>query len=243
MEYKYPSSLFKEKYEIAKNIRKDMLDIGLKIVERNLRKFKKATSFPYFFHESRKRLENEVWYYYVVAESKSRLSKGIVGIFAVKLEYGEGPDKALSELLIVEGSDYNSVRFELYDGKIFDTYRKINNISSDVSDISVVSRFCKENYIAQKIYSEYKHVAIVLEDKSLESGEFIVVPHIQANSVGVCEGICNQDETGFLYLEYFKTSDYYKDRPEKLERLSDNIIDQYLELNKLPWGVSAVKEI
>lgn len=239
MEYKYPSSLFKEKYDVAKNIRKNMLDVSVRIFERNIRKFKKATSYPYFVIESRKTSEDEIWHYFLCAESKSRLSKGVVGVFCVKLGY---QGDSLSEVLVVEGGDDGSTRFELYDGRFFESYRKVHNIS-DQSDFAIVSRFLKENYISSKSYSEYKNLAMELKDDSQASGSFIVLFHINVNSVGVCKGIATTDDTGFIYFDYVKTSDFYKDRPEKLDKLSDHIIKQYLELEKCPWDISSVTNL
>ena len=82
-----------------------------------------------------------------------------------------------------------------------------------------------------------------LKDDSQASGSFIVLFHINVNSVGVCKGIATTDDTGFIYFDYVKTSDFYKDRPEKLDKLSDHIIKQYLELEKCPWDISSVKNL
>ena len=94
---------YKAKMAIARQLRAKIEEAGMNIAMRsnNIRKFKKATNYPFVVCEHRNFHKLGEWYVCITAESRSRFFAGIIGICAFKIE--KDTDGNITDILLVEG--------------------------------------------------------------------------------------------------------------------------------------------
>lgn len=230
---------YKDKMSIARQIRNKMEEAGKNIVMRshNIRKFKKATSFPVIAYEHRNFHDLGEWYVCVTAESRSRFLAGIFGVCAFQIE--KSAENNISDILLVEGDDDGNILLEEYDLQFLDDYTVVHNIVTPTRDyLSVFLKFYRENY-----FSNRKGLGYSFVHKEENGKEHIAHPFIMATPVGVAMGITNENNEGHYYFKYESAEKYFSDKEELLEKVTDAMLDYINDMEKNPFKYSPLKNI
>lgn len=230
---------YKAKMAIARQLRAKIEEAGMNIAMRsnNIRKFKKATNYPFVVCEHRNFHKLGEWYVCITAESRSRFFAGIIGICAFKIE--KDTDGNITDILLVEGDDDGNTFIEEFTRHFLDDYADIHDIDVDSHNYtSVFLKFYRENY-----FSNRKGLGYSFVHKDENGKEHVAYPFIMATPVGVAMGITNDKHEGSCYLMYEPADKYFSDKEDLLEKVTDDMLDYMNDMENNPYKYSPLKNI
>ena len=220
---------------LTKTVRKYMYDAGVKICEQNHRYFAKATSFPCVLLSDRTFGDLGRFKISVVAETKKRLSKGLVGISSLKISPASSdPEVKWYHVFHFEGSDQGDSVVYVYSVYFLEIYAQ-HRFGCSMVDVDVdrlLRSLIKETYWGNRGHGMYGEGEI---SQPVDDVLLMGKPSYRCTMVtkeGVCYGFEAKEQNVVLYYNYKSLSEaeeYTSDVLEVVHRYMDNMERRYDE--------------
>ena len=223
------------------DIRRRMMDKAHGILEQNRRAFIKATRFPYVCVKDRVLGDLGSFKISVVAESKSRLKMGIVGVSAFKVfevPDEDGNNSGYYSLLHFEYNDDSSHFLYYLLPTFIEDYVK-HRFGKGVKDVpvdTVIKSFVKDSYWGSNghlMLSPDKGLSSPLEDTLINNQPCWGVSFVIES--GVCFGFENKAKNIQVYFAYKREEDVNEYSNEDLAKVHDLMDAKRRDFDNNPW--------
>lgn len=223
------------KLKTAKELRKIMPVIGQDIIRKKVGIMKKTKVFPLVLCESHFSKENGEWFFCCIAETKSRMKKGLFGMAAFKV-YKDGKGR-VDSILLVEGDDNGEVFLHEYLRSFLEEYAEAKGIEgSDIDDNTpkLFKSFFRENYFG---FTKYSKIGFTRDGE-----DFVISPLLQCSPFGAANGVEGNihGKHEKLFFKYYSSESLAEDE-ELYEEITDKCLDYFNDMNNNPWKYSPLK--
>ena len=222
------------------DIRHRMMDCARGILEQNRRAFAKATKFPFVCLKDRSFGNLGTIKVSVVAESKSRMHKGVIGVSAFQV-IETAPDE--------DGrTGYGLLHFEYNDNGGHYLYfltppflaeyarHRLGRSLEDVPVDTVIKNYVKDSYWGSNghcMLSADKALAAPSENALINGQPSYFVTFVIDG--GVCFGLENKEKNIHVYYTYKQDEDVEEYSDEELKKVHDLMESKRRDFDENPW--------